>query len=94
MIFRCACKSYGLIFRAADKPKCFIAFAHNKFSNRISERSPFRKHLPQNKETFMSKSNQTIVPRRIQAGDKVARDAATASEGKVYLGDSAPIFRK
>ena len=42
----------------------------------------------------MSKSEQTIVPRRIQAGDKVARDAATASEGKVYLGDSAPIFRK
>jgi hypothetical protein len=42
----------------------------------------------------MSKSVQSIVPRRIQAGDKVARDSATASEGKVYLGDSAPIFRK
>ncbi len=42
----------------------------------------------------MSKSDQSIVLRRIQAGDKVARDGATASEGKVYLGDSAPIFRK
>jgi hypothetical protein len=42
----------------------------------------------------MSKSEQSIVPRRIQAGDKVTRDAATAGEGKVYLGDSAPIFRK
>ena len=28
----------------------------------------------------MSKSVQSIVPRRIQAGDKVARDSATASE--------------
>ena len=42
----------------------------------------------------MSKSSQAIVPQRVQAGDKVARDAATASEGKVYLGDSAPVFRK
>jgi hypothetical protein len=36
----------------------------------------------------------TIALRPVQAGDKVARDSATASEGKVYLGDSAPVFHK
>jgi len=29
----------------------------------------------------------------IRAGDKVTRDAATANQGKVRLGDGAPIFR-
>jgi hypothetical protein len=29
----------------------------------------------------------------IRAGDKVIRDAATQNEGKVKLGDAAPIFR-
>jgi len=28
----------------------------------------------------------------IHAGDKVARDAATASAGRVCLGDCAPVF--
>ena len=33
-----------------------------------------------------------IVPRPVRAGDKVARDEATRAEGKIYLGDSAPVF--
>jgi hypothetical protein len=28
----------------------------------------------------------------IKVGDKVIRDAATANEGKVRLGDEAPVF--
>lgn len=35
-----------------------------------------------------------IAPKPVRAGDKVARDSATASEGKIYLGDSAPVFHK
>ena len=34
-----------------------------------------------------------ITLRPVRAGDKVARDSATSSEGKVYLGDSAPVFQ-
>jgi hypothetical protein len=30
--------------------------------------------------------------RLIRAGDKVARDTATSNQGKVRLGDNAPIF--
>ncbi len=30
--------------------------------------------------------------RPIRAGDKVVRDAATQDQGKVRLGDSAPVF--
>ena len=33
-----------------------------------------------------------ITLRPARAGDKVARDSATSSEGKVYLGDAAPVF--
>jgi hypothetical protein len=29
----------------------------------------------------------------IRAGDKVIRDAATENQGKVKLGDAAPVFR-
>jgi len=29
----------------------------------------------------------------IRAGDKVIRDAATQNQGKVKLGEAAPIFR-
>jgi hypothetical protein len=29
----------------------------------------------------------------IHAGDKVIRDAATTNQGKVCLGDCAPVFR-
>jgi len=43
------------------------------------------------KATEQSKE-ATIAVRPIRAGDKVARDSQTASEGKVYLGDSAPVF--
>jgi hypothetical protein len=32
-----------------------------------------------------------VAPR---AGDKVARDKATRGEGKVYLGDAAPVLHK
>ena len=39
------------------------------------------------------KTNQ-IVLRPVRAGDKVVRDSATSSEGKVYLGDAAPVFQK
>jgi hypothetical protein len=35
-----------------------------------------------------------IAVRPARAGDKVVRDSATASKGKVYLGDSAPVFHK
>jgi hypothetical protein len=30
--------------------------------------------------------------RSIRAGDKVVRDAATQDQGKVRLGDQAPVF--
>lgn len=33
-----------------------------------------------------------ITPRPIQAGDKVVRDEATRDQGKVRLGDGAPVF--
>jgi hypothetical protein len=36
----------------------------------------------------MTKSQQLI-----RTGDKVTRDIATANQGKVQLGDSAPAFR-
>jgi hypothetical protein len=36
----------------------------------------------------MTKSQKTI-----RAGEKVIRDAATANQGKVCLGDCAPVFR-
>jgi hypothetical protein len=36
-------------------------------------------------------TTNNIAPRPVRAGDKVARDSATASEGKVYLGDAAPV---
>ena len=32
-----------------------------------------------------------ITLRPVRAGDKVARDSATKGEGKVYLGDAAPV---
>jgi hypothetical protein len=35
-----------------------------------------------------------IAPQPVRAGDKVVRDSATGSEGKVYLGDAAPVFQK
>jgi hypothetical protein len=38
------------------------------------------------------KESTRITLRPVRAGDKVARDSATSSEGKVYLGDSAPVF--
>ena len=37
----------------------------------------------------MTKSTQ----QPIRAGDKVIRDAATENQGKVKLGEAAPIFR-
>ena len=33
-----------------------------------------------------------IALRPARAGTKVARDGATESKGKVYLGDAAPVF--
>jgi hypothetical protein len=30
----------------------------------------------------------------IRAGDKVARDTATSNQGKVCMGDGAPVFRR
>lgn len=30
---------------------------------------------------------------KIRAGDKVTRDAATQNQGKVKLGEGAPVFR-
>jgi len=30
--------------------------------------------------------------KKIRAGDRVVRDAATANQGKVRLGDGAPVF--
>ena len=36
-------------------------------------------------------TTNNIAPRPVRAGDKVARDSATAGEGKVYLGDAAPV---
>ena len=35
-----------------------------------------------------------ITLRPVRAGDKVACDSATASEGKVYLGDGAIVHQK
>ena len=35
-----------------------------------------------------------ITLRPVRAGDKVAHDSATRSDGKVYLGDAAPVFQK
>ena len=29
---------------------------------------------------------------KIRLGDKAIRDAATANQGKVHLGDDAPVF--
>ena len=40
------------------------------------------------------KTMDKISVRPTRAGDKVMRDNATASEGRVYLGDSAPVFHK
>ena len=34
-----------------------------------------------------------IAPRPVRAGDQVVRNSATHSEGKVYLGDAAPVFQ-
>ena len=44
----------------------------------------------------MTKHDQSarIAPRSVKAGDKVERDSATRGEGKIYLGDSAPVFQK
>jgi hypothetical protein len=33
-----------------------------------------------------------ITPRPIKSGDKVQRDEATQDQGKVRLGDGAPVF--
>jgi hypothetical protein len=33
-----------------------------------------------------------FAPRRPATGDKVERDAATCNQGKVRLGDAAPVF--
>lgn len=33
-----------------------------------------------------------ITPRPIRSGDKVVRDEATRDQGKVHLGDGAPVF--
>ena len=30
---------------------------------------------------------------KIKLGDKVIRDTATVNQGKVHLGDQAPVFR-
>ncbi len=35
---------------------------------------------------------KTSALRPIRAGDKVVRDAATQDQGKVRLGDQAPVF--
>jgi len=41
-----------------------------------------------------SKNETNVRPLPIRAGDKVARDDATKHEGKVYLGDAAPVFHR
>jgi hypothetical protein len=33
-----------------------------------------------------------IAPRPIRSGDKVVRNEATRDQGKVHLGDGAPVF--
>jgi hypothetical protein len=33
-----------------------------------------------------------FAPASIRAGDKVMRDTATLNQGKVQLGDGAPVF--
>ena len=47
-----------------------------------------------NTEKRDSNNETRIAPKPVRAGDKVARDEATRGEGKVYLGDSAPVFHK
>jgi hypothetical protein len=44
--------------------------------------------LRQAEEIIMTK----IAIRPIRAGDKVVRDTATQDQGKVRLGDGAPVF--
>jgi hypothetical protein len=41
-----------------------------------------------NRRTAMTKSTQ----RPVRVGDKVVRDTATVDQGKVHLGDWAPVF--
>lgn len=41
----------------------------------------------------MTKFTKKTTKQPICAGDRVTRDAATQNEGKVKLGDSAPIFQ-
>ena len=36
--------------------------------------------------------HETVNARRAVVGDKVERDAATRNQGKVRLGDAAPVF--
>ena len=36
--------------------------------------------------------NHIVNARPIRAGDKVMRDSATHNQGKVQLGDGAPVF--
>jgi hypothetical protein len=33
-----------------------------------------------------------IVPRPIRAGDKVVRDSASQDQGRVRIGEGAPVF--
>jgi len=33
-----------------------------------------------------------IAPHPVRVGDKVVRDTATHNQGKVHLGDDAPVF--
>lgn len=39
-----------------------------------------------------TRENTTTTVRSIKAGDKVVRDQATQDQGKVRLGDGAPVF--
>ena len=38
--------------------------------------------------------HEIVNARRPALGDKVERDGATCNQGKVRLGDAAPVFRR
>jgi hypothetical protein len=41
----------------------------------------------------MTTIDDRIAPRPVRAGEQVVRNSATHAEGKVYLGDAAPVFQ-
>jgi hypothetical protein len=83
---------------ARGSAQSFIAFVHDNFCNHETGQIDFpetRRNLmkPTDRNHAKESTDTRIAPRPVRAGDKVARDSATASEGKVYLGDAAPVFQ-